>query len=69
VAVWRNLQRANTARAKAETVALALAMLGGKVSLEIDGQGLASALAALRDQGMAAEAKQIALEAALLRGL
>jgi hypothetical protein len=69
VAVWRNLQRANTARAKAETVALALAMLGGKGSLEIDGQGLASALAALRDQGMAAEAKQIALEAALLRGL
>lgn len=69
VAVWRNLQRANAARAKAETVALALAMLGGKGSLEIDGQGLASALGALRDQGMAAEAKQIALEAALLRGL
>lgn len=69
VAVWRNLQRANAAKAKAETVALALAMLGGKGSLEIDGQGLASALGALRDQGFASEAKQIALEAALLRGL
>lgn len=69
VAVWRNLQRANAAKAKAETVALALAMLGGKGSLEIDGQGLASALGALRDRGLAAEAKQIALEAALLRGL
>lgn len=69
VAVWRNLQRANAARAKAETVALALAMLGSKGSLEVDGQGLASALAALRDQGLTAEAKQIALEAALLRGL
>jgi hypothetical protein len=69
VAVWRNLQRANVAKATAETVALALAMLGGKGSLEIDGQGLASALGALRDQGLTAEAKQIALEAALLRGL
>lgn len=69
VAVWRNLQRANAAKAKGETVALALAMLGGKGSLEIDGQGLASALGALRDQGLTAEAKQIALEAALLRGL
>lgn len=69
VAVWRNLQRANATKAKAETVALALAMLGGKGSLEIDGQGLASALGALRDQGFASEAKQIALEAALLRGL
>jgi hypothetical protein len=69
VAVWRNLQRANAAKAKAETVALALAMLGGKGSLEIDGQGLASALGALRDRGLMAEAKQIALEAALLRGL
>lgn len=69
VAVWRNLQRANVARAKAETVALALAMLGGKGSLEIDGQGLASALGALRDQGLVAESRQIALEAALLRGL
>ncbi len=69
VAVWRNLQRANLAKAKAETVALALAMLGGKGSLEIDGQGLASALGALRDQGLTAEARQIALEAALLRGL
>lgn len=69
VAVWRNLQRANTTKAKAETVALALAMLGGKGSLEIDGQGLASALGALRDQGFRVEAKQIALEAALLRGL
>ncbi len=69
VAIWRNLQRANAAKAKAETVALALAMLGGKGSLEIDGQGLASALGALRDQGLVTEAKQIALEAALLRGL
>lgn len=69
VAVWRNLQRANLAKAKAETVALALAMLGGKGSLEIDGQGLASALGALRDQGLVAESRQIALEAALLRGL
>ncbi|PJI38673.1 hypothetical protein [Ferrovibrio sp.] len=69
VAVWRNLQRANAAKAKAETAALALAMLGGKGGLEIDGQGLASALGALRDQGLTAEAKQIALEAALLRGL
>lgn len=69
VAVWRNLQRASSAKAKAETVALALAMLGAKGSLEIDGQGLASALGALRDLGMTAEAKQIALEAALLRGL
>ena len=69
VAVWRNLQRANAAKAKAETVSLALAMLGGQGSLEIDGQGLASALGALRDQGLVAESKQIALEAALLRGL
>ncbi|MFN3399757.1 MAG: hypothetical protein ACK4Z4_05410, partial [Ferrovibrio sp.] len=69
VAVWRNLQRANAGKAKAETVALALAMLGGKGSLEIDGQGLASALGALRDQGLVAESRQIALEAALLRGL
>jgi hypothetical protein len=69
VAVWRNLQRANAAKAKAETVALALAMLGGRGSLEIDGQGLASALGALRDQGLVAESRQIALEAALLRGL
>lgn len=69
VAVWRNLQRASAAKAKGETVALALAMLGNKGSLEVDGQGLASALGALRDLGLTAEAKQIALEAALLRGL
>lgn len=69
VAVWRNLQRASAAKAKAESIALALAMLGGQGSLEVDGQGLASALGALRDLGMTAEAKQIALEAALLRGL
>jgi hypothetical protein len=69
VAVWRNLQRASAAKAKAETVALALAMLGGNGSLDVDGQGLATALGALRDLGFTAEAKQIALEAALLRGL
>ena len=69
IAVWRNLQRASAAKAKAETVALALAMLGGNGSLDTDGQSLATALGALRDVGLAAEAKQIALEAALLRGL
>ncbi|MEK9969560.1 MAG: hypothetical protein VW600_10515 [Ferrovibrio sp.] len=69
IALWRNLQRASAAKAKAETVALALAMLGGKGTLEIDGQGLATALGALRDLGLTAEARQIALEAALLRGL
>lgn len=69
MAVWRNLQRASTAKAKAETVALALAMLGSNGSLDVDGQSLATALAALRDLGLGAEARQIALEAALLRGL
>lgn len=69
MAVWRNLQRASTAKAKAETVALSLAMLGGNGSLDVDGQSLATALAALRDLGLGAEARQIALEAALLRGL
>lgn len=69
MAVWRNLQRASASKAKAETVALALAMLGGNGSLDVDGQSLATAMAALRDQGLTAEAKQIVLEAALLRGL
>jgi hypothetical protein len=69
IALWRNLQRASGTKARAETVALALAMLGGKGSLDIDGQGLATALGALRDLGLTAEARQIALEAALLRGL
>lgn len=69
IAVWRNLQRAAAAKAKAETVALALAMLGGNGSLDVEGQGLATALGALRELGLTTEAKQIALEAALLRGL
>lgn len=66
--LWRNLQRAAMARAKAETIALSLAMLGGNGSLDADGQSLATALEALRAVGLTAEARQIALEAALLRG-
>ncbi|WP_374302712.1 hypothetical protein [Ferrovibrio sp.] len=68
VAVWRNLLRASEAKAKGETVALALALLGPNGSLDADGQSLATALGALRNVGMATEARQIALEAALLRG-
>lgn len=68
VAVWRNLLRASETKAKGETVALALALLGPNGSLEADGQSLATALGALRNVGLAAEARQIALEAALLRG-
>jgi hypothetical protein len=68
VAVWRNLLRASEAKAKGETVALALALLGPNGGLDADGQSLATALGALRNVGLAAEARQIALEAALLRG-
>lgn len=68
VAVWRNLSRASGSKAKAETVALALALLGPNGSLDADGQSLATALGALHNVGLAAEARQIALEAALLRG-
>jgi hypothetical protein len=66
VALWRNLQRAANAKAKAETVALALAMLGGQA--EAEGQALGAALVALRHVGLGAEVRRIALEVALLRG-
>lgn len=68
VAIWRSLQRSAAGKAKAETAALALAMLGGN-GLDADGQTLTTALDALRAVGLGPEAKQIALEAALLRGL
>lgn len=67
VAIWRHLARAVEAEAKAETVALSLAMLGPD-SAATDGQALATALTALRKIGLEAETRQIALEAALLRG-
>lgn len=67
VAIWRHLARAVETEAKAETVALSLAMLGPD-SAVADGQAMATALTALRKLGLEAEAQQIALEAALLRG-
>lgn len=69
IAIWRSLQRASEAKAKAETAALALALLGPNGAQDADGQSLATALGALRHVGLEADAKRIALEAALQRGL
>lgn len=67
VAIWRNLARASQAKAKAETTALALALLGPHGTEMADAQTLVTALNALRGVELAREAQQIALEAALLR--
>ncbi|WP_341704541.1 hypothetical protein [Ferrovibrio sp.] len=68
LAVWRNLLRSVSANARAESLALALALLGPDGTAQADGQSLATALGALRSVGLTAEARQVALEAALLRG-
>jgi hypothetical protein len=68
VVIWHGLQRASQSKAKAETVALALALLGPRGTAKADGQSLATALGALREVGLAADSKRIALEAALLHG-
>lgn len=68
LAVWRNLLRSVSANARAESVALALALLGSDGTAQADGQSLATALGALRSVGLADAARAIALEAALLRG-
>lgn len=68
ITIWRGLARASAAGAKAETAALALALLGAHGSEMADAHTLATALAALRKVALSGEAQQIALEAALLRG-
>lgn len=67
VTIWRNLARASQAKARAETVALTLALLGPHGTEMADAQTLATALNALRSVDLTEEARQIALEAALLR--
>lgn len=67
VAIWRNLARASQAKAKAETIALALALLGPHGTEMADAQTLVTALNALRSVALTREAQQIAVEAALLR--
>lgn len=69
LAVWRNLLRATEVKAKAESVALVLALLGPRGTEIADGQNLATAMGALRNVGLDSDARRIALEAALLRGL
>lgn len=68
LAVWRNLLRSVSANARAESVALALALLGPDGTAQADGQSLATALGALRSVGLTDAARAVALEAALLRG-
>jgi len=68
VAYWRNLLRASEANAKAETVALALILLGDNLAKD-DPAMLATAFGALKRLKLDAEVRALALEAALLRGL
>lgn len=68
VAYWRNLLRASEANAKAETVALALILLGDNLAKD-DPATLATAFGALKRLKLDAEVRALALEAALLRGL
>ncbi len=66
---WRNLLRAMDAKAKAESVALGLALLGGDGLAKGDAADIATVLGALRQLQMQAEARALALEAALSRPL
>ena len=66
---WRNLLRAMEADAKAESVALSLALLGSDGLAKGDAADLATMLGALRRLQMPAEARALALEAALSRPL
>ncbi|WP_428245691.1 hypothetical protein [Ferrovibrio sp.] len=68
VAYWRNLLRASEANARAETVALALILLGDNLAKD-DPATLATAFGALKRLKLDTEVRALALEAALLRGL
>ncbi len=69
VAYWRNLLRAAESGSKAETVALALTLLGGDGMAKADPASLATAFGALKRVKLEAEVRALALEAALARGL
>ncbi len=66
---WRNLLRALEANAKAESVALGLALLGSDGLAKGDAADIATMLGALRRLQMQAEVRNLALEAALSRPL
>jgi hypothetical protein len=69
IAVWRSLLRASEIKARAETAALALALLGPNGAEEADGLTLTTALEALRKVELEVDARRIALDVALRRGL
>ncbi len=66
---WRNLLRAMDADARAESIGLGLALLGGDGLAKGDAADLATMLGALRRLQLNAEARALALEAALSRAL
>ncbi len=69
VAYWRNLLRATESGSRAETVALALVLLGGDGMAKADPASLATAFGALKRVRLETEVRALALEAALARGL